>query len=139
MSLSRDPAKARAWQQRSKPLERGKGLAPGKGLTRQTRVKPRSAKREADMVERRALVRRMLREQPVCHARIRCQGARTTDVHERLSRARGGSITDERHGHMVTLCRACHDWITTHPAEAEAMRWALPSWHECPPGGIGPC
>lgn len=132
MSLSRDPGKARAWQERSaaKARERQR-TAPRK------RVKPQSAKRQADMKVRRGVVAELLAETPRCPARLRCNGARTTDVHERLSRARGGSITDPRHGHMVALCRACHDWITTHPAEAEALRWALPSWHRCPP--IGPC
>lgn len=101
------------------------------------RVKPQSEKRQADMKVRRGVVAQLLAETPRCPARICCRGARTTDVHERLSRARGGSITDPAHGHMVALCRACHDWITTHPAEAERMRWALPSWHRCPP--IGPC
>lgn len=135
--LRADPAKARAWQARSKPLAAGKPMAQGKGLTREARVKPRSGKRVEAMKVRRPLVARLLAETPWCPARLQCRGAATTDVHERLSRARGGSITDERHGHMVALCRACHDWITTHPAEAEAMRWALPSWHRCPP--IGPC
>jgi hypothetical protein len=132
VSLSRDPGKARAWQDRS----RARAAARAREA-RPTPVKARSAKRDAAMVERRPLVARLLAETPRCPARIVCRGARTTDVHERLSRARGGSIVDERHGHMVALCRGCHDWITTHPAEAEAARWALPSWHACPP--VGPC
>lgn len=123
---------------RKTPMARGTAALPqGKPLARGREVKPRSDKRQADMVIRRGLVARMLAETPRCPARICCRGAATTDVHERLSRARGGSITDERHGHMVALCRACHTWITEHPAEAERMRWALPSWHRCPP--IGPC
>lgn len=132
MSLSRDPAKAAAWQQRSRERAQERQRTQPRA-----RVRATSRKRQAAAPVRRALVARMLAETPRCPARLCCHGAPTVDVHERLSRARGGSITDERHGHMVALCRACHDWITTHPAEAERMRWALPSWHKCPP--VGPC
>lgn len=47
------------------------------------------------------------------------------DIHERLSRARGGSITDPNN--FVALCRPCHSHITRHPAWAEANGWALKS------------
>lgn len=39
------------------------------------------------------------------------------DLHEIRSRARGGSITDP--ANLVPLCREHHDWVTTHPLEAE--------------------
>jgi hypothetical protein len=42
------------------------------------------------------------------------------DVHEPLTRARGGSITDP--GNAVPLCRQCHDEITFQP-ESE-LGWA---------------
>lgn len=132
MSLTRDPAKAREWADRS--AERAKARAR---TTKRKGVNPQSARRKADAVERRALVARLLAETPRCPARIVCRGARTTDVHERLTRARGGSITDERHGHMVALCRGCHAYITDHTGWADLTRWTLPSWHQCPP--VGPC
>lgn len=109
-------------------------------LSRTARVKPRSLKREAAMVGRRALVARLLAERPVCEARVRCNGARAVDVHERLKRSRGGDILDPDQAHMVTLCRACHEW-TENPGRTEpdptARRMLLPSWHRCPQ--IGPC
>lgn len=135
MALSRDPARAREWQDRSRAraMERRKPL----DRQRRTRVKPMSAKRERDMVARRELVRTMLRERPRCEARWLCMGAPSVDVHERLSRARGGSILDPMQAHMMTVCRRCHTHLTDHPAEAERRRLALPSWHACPP--VGPC
>lgn len=58
-----------------------------------------------------------------CAARLDgCTGI-ATDWHERLSRARGGSITDPENG--VGLCRHCHDYIGTHPAWALAEGWLL--------------
>lgn len=92
------------------------------------------------MVFRRRLVAQLLRERPVCEARVRCKGAKAVDVHERLKRSRGGDILDPRQAHMVTLCRACHEW-TEDPRRGEpnptACRMLLPSWHVCPP--VGPC
>lgn len=92
------------------------------------------------MVERRALVKTLLAERPRCELRVRCNGARSVDVHERLKRSRGGNILDPVQAHMVTTCRACHDW-TENPGRDEPnptrRRALLPSWHVCPP--IGPC
>lgn len=102
-----------------------------------TPLKPRSEKRQADMVERRALVKRLLAERPTCEARWACRGARAVDVHERLKRSRGGSILDPVQAHMVTLCRACHAMTEAQPAEATRRRMLFPSWHVCPP--VGPC
>lgn len=119
------------------PLRRGSPKRGGTSLSRTARVAPQSAKRQEDAKVRRVLVARLLRDRPQCEARWACQGARAVDVHERLTRARGGSIVDERHGHMIAVCRRCHDHITTHPKDAEARRLMLPSWHRCPP--VGPC
>lgn len=90
------------------------------------------------MLARRRLVEALLAEFPTCQAGLAglCRG-RAVDVHERLSRARGGNILDPAQAHMITVCRPCHDWITTHPTAAELSRLALPSWHRCPP--VGPC
>ena len=87
---------------------------------RRTPLRARSSKRAALYRDVRVpLVRRLLAERPTCE---RCKRAPSTDVHERLSRARGGSITDV--SNLVCLCRPCHDWITTHPLEAEAAGWS---------------
>ena len=102
-------------------------------------MRARSPRRAREMTARRALVEALLTERPVCEARLPVCTGRSVDVHERLSRARGGNILDPVQAHMVTVCRSCHEWIDAHPADAERMRLLLPSWHRCPPDGIGPC
>ena len=42
----------------------------------------------------------------------KCLGV-ATDIHEPLTRARGGSIIDR--GNMIQVCRMCHDWIHENP------------------------
>lgn len=100
-------------------------------------MRTRSTARARGMRLRRELVARMLDLDPQCQARVLCHGDPAVDVHERLSRARGGNYLDPVQSHAMTICRACHDWVTTHPAKATAARLLLPSWHKCPP--IGPC
>lgn len=95
---------------------------------------------EAIYVHRRRLVAQLLADFPVCQIKVRCRGARAVDVHERLKRSRGGDILDPIQAHMVTACRACHDW-TEDPNRGEpdpaVRRMLLPSWHVCPE--VGPC
>lgn len=83
----------------------------------------RSRKTEVTYRQRRKLVASLLTERPYCQ---RCYAARSTEVHELLSRARGGSILDP--ANCVALCHACHAWITTNPAEATADGWLKNSW-----------
>ena len=83
----------------------------------------RSKKMEAKYRERRSLVAQMLDEKPVCE---RCDAARSTDIHEVLSRARGGSILDPEN--LVALCRQCHSFITQNPLVAHAEGWSKHSW-----------
>lgn len=82
-------------------------------------MRARSLTAQRRYVARRRLVAALLDERPVCE---RCQSARSVDVHEVLSRARGGSILDE--ANCRALCRPCHDWITANPAAAEASGWS---------------
>jgi hypothetical protein len=97
------------------------------GLRRSGQLRPRSAKREADYRARRVLVAELLEARPVCQ---RCQAARAVDVHEVLTRARGGSILDAEN--CVTLCRPCHSWITVNPAAALEQGWVRSSWDRKP-------
>ena len=83
----------------------------------------RSKKMEAKYRKRRSLVAQMLDEKPVCE---RCSAARSTDIHEVVSRARGGSILDP--ANLVALCRQCHSFITQNPLVAEAEGWSKHSW-----------
>lgn len=67
--------------------------------------------------ERRKLVAEMLHD-AIC---ARCEKRRASEVHELLSRARGGSILDR--DNCVALCHDCHFWVTTHPKEALESGW----------------
>lgn len=52
--------------------------------------------------------------------------AEPPEVHEIITRGRGGSTTDP--SNCVALCHAAHTWVTAHPAGAEALGLMLPSW-----------
>jgi len=93
-------------------------------LRRSGPLRPRSAKRDRLYREqRRPLVAALLLDRPVCQ---RCQAARSTEVHEVKSRARGGSITDPEN--CVALCHDCHAWVTTNPRAALESGWLQSSW-----------
>ena len=83
----------------------------------------RSKKREALYRERRPLVALLLEEHPICQ---RCGTNPSVDVHEIVSRARGGSILDR--SIQACLCRSCHIWLTDHPAAAEREGFSAHSW-----------
>jgi hypothetical protein len=42
-----------------------------------------------------------------------------TDMHEILTRGRGGDPTDPEN--ILCLCRECHVWVTTHEVAARAL------------------
>jgi 5-methylcytosine-specific restriction endonuclease McrA len=86
-------------------------------------VRFRSKKREALYRKRRPLVEQLLAEFPICQ---RCGTNPSRDIHEVVTRARGGSILDP--ANLRALCRSCHIWITTHPKQAEAEGLMAPSW-----------
>lgn len=83
----------------------------------------RSRKRERLYRERRPLVALLLEEHPICQ---RCGTNLSVDVHEIVSRARGGSILDR--SNLACLCRSCHIWLTDHPAAAEREGFSAHSW-----------
>jgi hypothetical protein len=90
-------------------------------LRRKKRLNARSQKRSAIVDERRELVVRELARREFCEAGAMiaggCNGlARSTDIHEPLTRARGGSILDVEN--TMAVCRQCHIWIHDHPAQA---------------------
>lgn len=127
--MKRSPIQRTAWRPKRTPL------------------RARSERREAITEERRALVARLLSERPTCEAlshlrsivntlgdddqRIVVEAMRgctfrSSEVHEVLSRARGGSILDE--SNCLSLCHTCHAWVTTHPrlatmADLLKSRW----------------
>jgi hypothetical protein len=75
-------------------------------------------------------IRKELRVQLIQERGPECQIGMTVictgiaqDMHEILSRARGGSITDP--ANILLVCRRCHSWITENPnvaAEIGASR-----------------
>lgn len=108
---------------RRAPMLRTVPLAGG-AIPGRAPLRPRSAAMSALYVKRRALVAGLLAERPSCEAAIPglCTG-RTVDLHELLSRARGGSILEP--DGLLALCRACHDHITEHPLWAEGHGLAM--------------
>lgn len=130
MTLARrTPIKRTAWRPKRKALP------------------ARSAKRLAIAEERRAFVERILRERPTCeglgHLRaivntlgeddrkvvvdaMRDCTWRSTEVHEVLSRARGGSIVDD--DNVLALDHYCHAWVTTHPRLASMAGLLKSRW-----------
>ena len=76
----------------------------------------RSKKREAIYRKRRPLVEQLLAERPICE---RCGTNPSTEIHEVVTRARGGSILDR--ANCRALCRGCHRWITEHPKQAHEV------------------
>lgn len=115
------------------PLGRGdKSLGRGAGPARVTRLQPVSAKRRQENRERRAMANARWPdgERPRC-ARPGCPRL-ADDLHEILSRARGGSITDETN--TVPLCRQCNHDATRDPEDMITAGLVRHSW-EGPPRG----
>lgn len=80
------------------------------------------------MVERRSVVEEIMdRDGGVCQAALpgMCVGV-ASDVHEILTRARGGSILDL--DNCLALCRPCHSWITDHPGWSKSHGFIVSSW-----------
>jgi hypothetical protein len=75
---------------------------------------------------RRSLVREVLEEQPICEARLKDCTGWSKEVHEILTRARGGSILDREN--VVALCHGCHHFITINPTWSHQNGWMLSSW-----------
>ena len=110
-------------------------------LQRRTPLRRVSLKRQRVMQQRRVFVTDQLALRPDCEAgpligayrldhygvqygqRLIRQaypcGGRSVDIHEPLTRARGGSILNP--ANTVAVCRGCHDWIHTHPESATRL------------------
>ncbi len=109
-------------------------------LKRKTPLRSVSKKRQKLQGQRRKLVAEQLAVRPRCEAgelihlyyvdhfgrafawekfkTDRCR-QHSTDIHEPLTRARGGSITDP--ANTIAVCRRCHDWIHANPAAAQDL------------------
>lgn len=98
-------------------------------LQRRTPMRQRSKRTARTYTARRRLVAAMLEPPTRCAAGERtppgtCTG-RATQVHEPLTRARGGSILDP--ANCLPVCAACHRWVHDHDAEATAVGLLEPS------------
>jgi hypothetical protein len=117
--------------QTRKPTKRGTALrrvtplASITPLVRYTRIRPVSKKRAREIVQRRAMLRRMFPEQPLCSVPWCARLA--DDAHEPLTRGRGGSITDPEN--VQPVCRPHHDAITfEEPEWAYELGLLVHSW-----------
>ena len=112
---------------RSGPPKRRTPLKRGGGPARSGRLRPVSAKRRRENVERRRVLHDTYGPNPACWACPILAGAgiatgcdgRADDGHELLRRSKGGSIVDLENVRPVG--RACHRWITEHPTEARRL------------------
>lgn len=117
--ISREPTEC----SRCRQVHLTKVVQPA-SLNRSSPLRAQSPKRAALAPARREFVAGHLAETPWCEARLPgCEG-KATEVHEMLRRSQGGSIFDDTI--TLSLCHACHRWITEHPDEAERMR--LSTW-----------
>jgi hypothetical protein len=91
-------------------------------------MRPVSAKRAAQIPERRRLREQQLLTHPLCEARIDglC-GRRATDVHELINRSQRATAWLEPEL-FVSLCRSCHGYVTTQPLWARKHGLNLQSW-----------
>ena len=83
--------------------------------------------KRARLLRIRAKLRAELIGNP-CEAQLEGCAYTGTDWHERLSRARGGSVIDP--ANRVWLCRPCHSFVSLNPAWAEAEGWSLRRWEK---------
>ena len=87
-------------------------------------------KRQSNAARKTAADRKVIRWELLGERGAACEGcpltpvgatpARVwTDMHEVLTRARGGDPTDK--GNILCLCRECHQWVTTHETAAREV------------------
>lgn len=88
-------------------------------------MRAQSKKRQRENRQRRKVIAETFPERPPCAVPACVRWA--DDVHEPLTRGRGGSITDP--ANMAALCRPHHDEITfTEPAWAYELGLLKHSW-----------
>ena len=106
---------------RRAPLRRG-GLRSWNST-----IRTRSKKAEAVAPARKKFAKKYLAEHPICEIRWD-QGCwyKANEVHEPLTRARGGSILSEENS--LAVCRYCHVETHAHPAEATERGFLRSRW-----------
>jgi hypothetical protein len=86
-------------------------------------LRPVSKKRAKENRVRAAVIAELYPERPRCACGC---GRLADDVHEILSRARGGSITDP--GNLAPVARVCHDAITDEAPFGYELGLSVHSW-----------
>lgn len=108
-----------------------------KNALKRTRLRRRSKKTEEKYVDRRALVKKILSERPLCEAckifakhegKVTYNHHLSRDLHEIVRRSQGGSILDE--SNILAVCRPCHVRITANPELAFSLGLAKRSWEK---------
>ena len=90
-----------------------------------------SAKRRSQLKDRSDVRQVVLdRDENRCQCGLDDCTRHATDVHEILTRARGGSTTDP--DNCISLCRGCHRFITENTKWGEQHGFVLPSWAGVP-------
>ncbi len=93
-----------------------------------------SDKRSKTQSKRSKLVKTELQDRPYCEAGLiiakrnpenECQRW-STELHEPLTRARGGDILDPKN--TISICRTCHEWIHYNPRAATEEGLLIHSW-----------
>jgi len=122
------------------PLKRKTPLKQKTPLKRKTPLRPMSKKRQKIQTQRREFVKNELEYRQWCEAgshitrhlltqltesmkqsvkgKTICDG-RAVDIHEPLTRARGGSILETENS--MAVCRNCHTWIHDNPEAATKL------------------
>jgi hypothetical protein len=127
---------ATSWQRRiddgqaimkTSALRRRTPLRPGNRRSYNSTLRTRSKKAEAIAPARREFVLDYLTEHPTCEIRWdeNCY-QRAIEVHEPLTRARGGSILSEENA--LAVCRYCHSQAHNYPAEATERGFLRSRW-----------
>lgn len=111
--------------ERKTPMPRGEGLKKSGNLARSAPLPKQSKKRQQENRERRAMKNAMFPDgQPRCIVPW-CERL-AEDLHEPLTRARQGSITDP--DNAVPTCRGHNGELTEEPAWAYELELLVHSW-----------
>jgi hypothetical protein len=92
---------------------------------KRSKINPVSKKRIILNRKRSQFVNELLKFRLMCEARIRGCTMTPTEVHEILTRGRGGSIIDPEN--CLALCRSCHFFITNEPSWSKQNGFVV-SW-----------
>jgi hypothetical protein len=108
-----------------KPLERKTPMPRGKGLDRSAPIRQQSAKRKQANRERRAMANAMFPDgAPPCI--VPWCGQWADDLHEPLTRARGGSIVEP--DNAVPTCRRHNSELTGEPPWGYELHLLVHEW-----------